>query len=154
EDNDQDGIADADDHCPNEPETEDGITDDDGCPDRIRVEGSLIVTFEPVRFRRNSDEILPESHAMLREIGGVLAANPSMEIRVEGHTDSAGDDEYNMELSQRRAESVKRFLVDAGAKRRNIEARGYGESRPIADESTAEGRRQNRRVEFHIADGR
>ncbi len=154
EDNDQDGVEDADDHCPNEPESQDGVTDDDGCPDRIKVEGSLIVTFEPVRFRTNSDEILPESHAMLREIGGVLEANPSMEIRVEGHTDSEGDDDHNMELSERRAESVKRFLVRHGANERNIEAEGHGETRPIADNETAEGRKQNRRVEFHIAGGR
>jgi outer membrane protein OmpA-like peptidoglycan-associated protein len=150
EDNDGDGILDVDDACPNEPESMDGIADDDGCPDRIRVEGSLITTFEPVQFRSESAEILRESHPMLREVASVMRANPDMDIRVEGHTDSTGDDDYNMRLSQQRAESVRRFIISQGIDGSRIEAEGHGETRPIASNDTAEGRRQNRRVEFHI----
>ena len=150
DDNDGDGILDVDDQCPNEPETFDDIADDDGCPDRLRVEGTLITTFEPVQFRTNSDEILPESHAMLREVASIMESNPDMQIRVEGHTDSQGDDDSNMQLSQRRADSVRRFIAAEGIQESRLESEGLGETRPVADNGTAEGRRKNRRVEFHI----
>jgi outer membrane protein OmpA-like peptidoglycan-associated protein len=150
EDNDSDGILDGEDQCPNEPESPDGILDEDGCPDKIRVEGTRITTFEPVHFRTDSDEILPRSHAMLREVALVMKANTSMKIRVEGHTDATGDDDHNSELSERRAASVKRFLISQGVDESRIEAEGLGETRPIADNNTPAGRSRNRRVEFHI----
>jgi large repetitive protein len=151
-DRDGDGIPDHLDRCPDEPETIDGFQDDDGCPDKVRVEGSLITTFETVQFRTGSDDILPASHGMLREVVGVLQAHPDMHIRIEGHTDSVGDEQVNLDLSQRRAESVRRFLIGEGIDGKRLEAVGHGESRPIADNATAEGRKKNRRVEFHIAD--
>lgn len=149
-DNDEDGILDADDTCPNEPETQNGISDDDGCPDFIRIEGTLITTFDAVRFATGSDEILEDSFPMLTELANVLRVNSSMRIRIEGHTDSSGDDEQNLDLSRRRAESVRRFLVDHGASEGLLSAEGYGETRPRDDNTTARGRRRNRRVEFHI----
>jgi outer membrane protein OmpA-like peptidoglycan-associated protein len=150
EDNDRDGVADIVDECPNEPETLNGLSDDDGCPDQIRIEGSQITTFHPVRFRSDSDEIMPESHDMLREVANVMKANPDMAIRVEGHTDSEGDDDYNMTLSQRRADSVMRFIAGEGIDESRLEAVGRGETRPLASNATPQGRRRNRRVEFHI----
>jgi outer membrane protein OmpA-like peptidoglycan-associated protein len=150
EDNDQDGILDDEDQCPIEPETINGLSDEDGCPDQIRIEGSQITTFEPVQFRTNSDEILEPSHEMLREVARVMEANPDMAIRVEGHTDSEGEDEYNLELSRRRAESVRQFIVDEGIDEGRIDSEGFGETRPIASNDTPQGRRKNRRVEFHI----
>ncbi len=149
-DNDQDGILDHEDHCPNEPESRDGIADEDGCPDRIRVQGELIATFEPVHFRSGSDEILERSYPMLSEVAGVLHANPHMRIRVDGHTDSEGDARDNLRLSQRRAASVRRFLIEHGASPRQVRSRGFGETRPIASNRTPRGRFRNRRVEFHI----
>lgn len=149
-DNDGDGILDHEDQCPNEPEVRDGITDGDGCPDRIRVEGTRITTFEAVHFRTGSDELLERSHPMLNEVAAVLHANPGMRIRVEGHTDSAGDDRTNMRLSRQRAQSVRRYLIEHGASARQVRARGYGETRPIASNRTPRGRFRNRRVEFHI----
>lgn len=152
-DNDADGVLDADDRCPNEPETPNGIADEDGCPDLIRVEGTRITTFETVQFQTGSDVIREESHPMLTEVAEVLRVNPSMRIRVEGHTDSAGDDQLNLELSQRRADSVRRFLVEHGASEGQVTAVGHGESRPIASNDTPAGRARNRRVEFHIVTG-
>jgi outer membrane protein OmpA-like peptidoglycan-associated protein len=73
-----------------------------------------------------------------------------MAIRVEGHTDSEGDDDYNMTLSQRRADSVRRFIAGEGIDESRLEAVGRGETRPLASNATPQGRRRNRRVEFHI----
>lgn len=150
EDNDRDGIADEDDACPLEPETRDGIADDDGCPDRIRVQGSLIKTFEAVQFKLDSAEIKPASHGMLREVAGVLKANPAMEITVAGHSDSTGAEDYNLDLSQARARSVRDFIVRQGVDDGRIDSEGYGEAQPTATNDTRRGRRLNRRVEFHI----
>jgi outer membrane protein OmpA-like peptidoglycan-associated protein len=150
DDNDGDGILDVDDGCPNAPETMNGISDDDGCPDLVRLEDTLIATFEAVHFQTNSDVILPESHAMLNEIGAILRTNPDMRIRIEGHTDDVGDDQVNLELSQRRAESVQRHLVEHGASSGQLDAVGHGETRPIEPNRTRAGRAKNRRVEFHI----
>lgn len=149
-DNDQDGILDSADSCPNAPETMNDIADEDGCPDLIRVEGTLITTFETVHFRTGSEEILEDSHPMLIEVANVLRANPGMHIRVEGHTDDAGDDQLNLELSQRRAEAVRTFLASHGASGDQVQAVGHGETRPIAPNTTRSGRARNRRVEFHI----
>jgi OOP family OmpA-OmpF porin len=150
EDNDNDGILDEDDACPSAPETPDGIADEDGCPDRIRVEGALITTFEPVQFKTDSDEILPESHPMLREVSNVMKTNPGMEIHVAGHSDSTGDAEYNRELSDRRAHSVRKFIIEQGVDDDRLDAKGYGEDQPVADNESEEGRRKNRRVEFQL----
>jgi outer membrane protein OmpA-like peptidoglycan-associated protein len=150
DDNDADGVIDVDDSCPRAPETLNGISDDDGCPDHIVLEETLITTFEPVYFKSDSEVIEERSFPMLKEIGGVLRINPGMQIRVEGHSDAQGDDEYNRKLSERRADSVRTFLLENGASRGQVEAEGVGERRPIASNETAEGRSKNRRVEFHI----
>lgn len=150
-DNDRDGRPDVDDQCPSEPESDNGIADDDGCPDLVRVEGTRITTFEPVHFRFGSDEIMPRSHAMLTEIARVMQASPGMRISVEGHTDDAGDEGVNQELSRRRAFSVRRFLVQHGVDGERLTAVGHGESRPLEPNRSGAARSRNRRVEFHIA---
>jgi outer membrane protein OmpA-like peptidoglycan-associated protein len=85
-----------------------------------------------------------------REIATELSANSALTVRVEGHTDALGSDAYNQSLSQRRAESVKKYLVDKGISSSRIEAKGLGESMPVASNDTAEGREQNRRVEIKV----
>jgi outer membrane protein OmpA-like peptidoglycan-associated protein len=81
----------------------------------------------------------------------VLKANPQIaKVRVEGHTDSVGSDETNLTLSQGRAESVMKYLTDKGVDASRLEAKGFGESKPLADNKTEEGRAKNRRVEFVI----
>ncbi len=149
-DNDGDGVDDIDDQCPTAPETANGISDEDGCPDKIRLDDTRITTFERVYFKTGSDEIDPRSHEMLDEVGAILKVNPDLEIRVEGHTDSRGNAETNMRLSQERADSVRDYLTSRGARGGQVEAKGYGQTRPIASNETEEGRAQNRRVEFHI----
>lgn len=121
-----------------------------GRPDtrhKLLEEGRFSTT--GILFDFQSAVIKPESYAVVKEIAGVLQQNSSLRIKVLGHTSSDGDDKANMELSQKRAAAVKdllvsEFSVDAG----RIETEGKGETQPIADNKTKEGKAQNRRVEF------
>ena len=157
-DNDGDKIADASDKCPNEPETYNGYQDEDGCPDtkpkkkykRIVVTEKQIILKQMVHFETGKATITPDSYPILDEVADVLIENPNIRIRVEGHTDSRGSAEYNLRLSQARADAVKQYLVSKGIDPSRIEAIGYGESRPIDTNRTASGRARNRRVEIHI----
>jgi outer membrane protein OmpA-like peptidoglycan-associated protein len=152
-DNDGDGIADIADRCPNEPEDMDGDEDTDGCPDlykNIVVENDQIKLKQKVFFATNKATIMAQSFEMLNEISDVLMKNPSWVVRVEGHTDSRGNDKYNKKLSQKRADSVRTYLIQHSVDPKAMIAIGYGEEQPIGDNSTEEGRDINRRVEFHI----
>jgi outer membrane protein OmpA-like peptidoglycan-associated protein len=155
-DNDFDGIPDTEDRCPNEPETLNGFEDEDGCPDEgglIRVTCEAIELGEAVFFETDSDVIMPQSFDMLNQVAGALAIADNIRlIRVEGHTDWRASDEYNLDLSQRRADSVRRYLMTRGVEGSRLMARGYGESMPIATNETEEGMAQNRRVELVIAE--
>jgi outer membrane protein OmpA-like peptidoglycan-associated protein len=92
---------------------------------------------------------LPGSETVLSQIAKVLQENPKLELIIEGHTDNVGGAQFNLELSRKRAEAVKRWLVDkAGISEVRLTTVGYGLSRPIADNSTEEGRAKNRRVEL------
>lgn len=102
-----------------------------------------------ILFDVNSDRIRPESTPTLEEIGEMLEENPELRIAIEGHTDNTGDEEGNQKLSERRAKSVKRFLEETyGVDEGRLEAKGFGESNPMADNGTPEGRQNNRRVEL------
>jgi outer membrane protein OmpA-like peptidoglycan-associated protein len=102
-----------------------------------------------IHFGFNSAEILPGSEVVLNQIAKVLQENPKMELIIEGHTDNVGGAKFNLELSRKRAEAVKRWLVDkAGIGEVRLTTVGYGLSRSIADNSTEEGRAKNRRVEL------
>ena len=102
-----------------------------------------------VTFAFDSDEITGASMATLDFAAESLRKCPKVRTAVEGHTDSVGNDAYNQGLSQRRAESVRDYLVNNGVSTDRLQARGFGESRPIADNSTEDGRAQNRRVELN-----
>jgi len=118
---------------------------------KLDVTAEQIVLRESVRFALASSEVLAESTALLQEVSDVLIAYPHLDqIRIEGHTDAMGDDERNLALSRARAEEVLRILVTLGVEPSRLVANGFGESRPIDDNSTPEGRARNRRVEFHI----
>jgi outer membrane protein OmpA-like peptidoglycan-associated protein len=146
-DNDQDTVPDATDECPTAP----GAPEANGCPRAVRVEGDRIVILQRIEFANNSDRLLPPSMPILEEVRAVLAANPQIaHLRIEGHTDSNGRDDRNLDLSRRRAESVVRWLTEHQIEAGRLTAEGLGETRPIADNATAAGRQQNRRVEFHI----
>ncbi|MGB5810899.1 MAG: OmpA family protein [Polyangiales bacterium] len=180
-DNDGDGILDVDDMCPDEPGPADNNgcpeadRDGDGVPDRIdncpdepgTVENQgcqnaqLVVIgdgkleiLEKVYFRTGSAKLQPRSFALLDNVAAVINAHPEYPIiRVEGHSDSTGALKFNMRLSQKRAETVVRYLVGRGkVSRDRLIAEGFGPTRPIVpDAKTREELAQNRRVEFHIA---
>jgi len=106
-------------------------------------------TTSGIYFDVNKADIKPESYGLLKEVGKVLKENASVKVRIIGHTDSDGDDNANMELSKRRAESVKAYLVkEFGIPGDNLQTEGKGETEPIDKNTTAEGKGNNRRVEF------
>ncbi|MDH5436259.1 MAG: OmpA family protein [Gammaproteobacteria bacterium] len=102
-------------------------------------------------FDVNSSEIKPDSRSQLHELKNYVDNLSDVQsIEIVGHTDSTGSDEYNQSLSQRRATAVKNYLVEQGMNTNTISTVGVGESRPIADNNTTEGRARNRRVEVHL----
>ncbi len=119
----------------------------------IQREGEMLaLTFKnDVTFDVNSATILPGLYTDLDHVAQILARYPQTIITIEGHTDSSGSDSYNMQLSERRAMSVRNYLVQRGIAASRIRVTGYGKDRPVASNSTAEGRRKNRRVEIRIA---
>ena len=87
---------------------------------------------------------------MLAKISGILLGHPGLRLQVEGHTDNIGTDEFNQQLSERRAGSVQAFLVEQGVRMESVTAQGYGKILPVASNQTAEGRQRNRRVELVV----
>lgn len=109
------------------------------------------MTLKGVLFDFNKAELRPEARPALLEAADVLKQYPDIRVEVQGHTDNVGSDEYNMELSVRRAQAVANFLIrECGIDASRLVVRGYGESRPVASNRTEEGRQQNRRVDFVI----
>jgi len=148
---DEDDIPDEQDQCPTEPESKNGFEDDDGCPDMVPEEfADLAGILEGINFDTDKDIIKRESKPILDRAVEVLQMFPSVRIEISGHTDSRGGYEHNVDLSQRRAESVKRYLVDAGIDETRIETRGAGPNEPIADNDTSDGRAKNRRIEVKM----
>ncbi|MCE9682368.1 OmpA family protein [Halomonas alkalisoli] len=107
-----------------------------------------VVLDSEVTFAFDSSEIRPAAHRELDQVANTLRENPEMRVRIEGHTDHIGSAEYNEGLSQRRADSVRDFLVSRGIAANRMTTVGYGESRPVATNETDEGRARNRRVEI------
>ncbi len=150
-DNDNDGILDGIDKCPLQPETRNGFKDDDGCPDEIPVEVKKFTgVIEGINFKSGSDQILPGSYGVLDRAVKVLADFADIRIEIQGHTDSVGKPEFNRDLSQRRAESVKQYFILRGINPGRLTAIGHGMDRPIGDNATADGRSRNRRTEFRL----
>jgi OOP family OmpA-OmpF porin len=111
-------------------------------------ESGKIIT-HGILFDSGSDKIKGESYKTLADIGGLLTENPTLRLSIEGHTDSDGADDYNMDLSKRRAESVRTYLISNFKVDGNrLEAKGWGESKPIDTNDTPEGKANNRRVEL------
>ena len=143
-DGDGDGVVDRLDRCPN---TREGAqVDVNGC--EIREE----IQLPGVNFETNSDRLLAGTTGVLDSAAATLERNPTITVEVAGHTDSDGAAEYNESLSQRRAETVRDYLISKGVAANRMTARGYGEREPIADNSTAAGKAQNRRVVLRIID--
>ena len=110
----------------------------------------ILVNFPDVTFAVNSTTVSTQMRTTLDGVAQSLVQYPNSLIDVMGHTDSTGSDEYNLDLSRRRAESVSNYLVSRGVARARVESIGYGEEFPIADNGTEAGRSQNRRVEIRI----
>jgi len=147
-DNDKDGIPDADDKCPNEP----GVPPD-GCPKKynlVVVTEKKIELKQTVFFDTNRATIKRVSFPLLDDVAQAMLDNSTIKVDVEGHTDSQGKDAFNKKLSQKRAESVRKYLIGKGVAGDRMVPKGFGEDVPIADNRTADGRAQNRRVEFVI----
>ena len=119
----------------------------------VSREGNLLaVTFKgDVTFDTNSTVVRPGLHSEINRVAGVLSQYPQTLVRVEGHTDSVGTNEYNQDLSVRRAMAVKSLLVQRGIADSRIDSVGYGETMPVATNDTEAGRQKNRRVEIKIA---
>jgi OOP family OmpA-OmpF porin len=101
-----------------------------------------------VTFETGRSVIRPESYAVLDQVAASLVANPDIRIEIAGHTDNVGADAANRRLSQTRADAVRAYLAQRGVAIERMVARGYGESLPVADNATPEGRAMNRRVEL------
>lgn len=145
-DNDLDGIPDEVDNCPSSPETFNGYQDEDGCPDEKPIEEKFVL--RGVNFESGSAALTPDSYAILDDVVRSLQAYPEVRVEIRGHTDSQGPASFNLELSQRRAESVRQYLINAGIDPSRLVSIGVGEEEPISTNATPEGRLQNRRIEF------
>jgi OOP family OmpA-OmpF porin len=127
----------------------------DGCPQKytkIVVTEKKIELKDAVYFDTRRATIKKVSFGMLDEVAQALADNPTIKVRIEGHTDSQGSDKLNLKLSQKRAESVRNYLIKKGVSAGRMVPKGFGESVPIADNRTSAGRAENRRVEFFITE--
>ena len=116
-----------------------------------KTENGLLVQMKnDILFDTNSDTVKPEGLTQLQQMGDILAKYSDDRVQIGGYTDSTGDAEYNLKLSERRALAVKTVLVSRGVQEKQIIVTGYGETKPVADNATADGRAKNRRVELHI----
>ena len=118
---------------------------------KVVVKDDQIELNEKVNFETGKATLLPASETLLDEVAQVLGDHPEIQkIRIEGHTDSEGGAALNRKLSNNRAKAVRTYLISKGIDAKRLEAKGFGEDKPIADNKTPDGREQNRRVELHI----
>ncbi|MBN1206628.1 MAG: OmpA family protein [Myxococcaceae bacterium] len=148
-DKDEDTVEDVRDNCPDEA----GPADNQGCPAEeeqlVTIETDRIAIKDTVHFDFDKATIQPRSFALLDQVARVLREHPEiLSVSIEGHTDDQGPAEYNRNLSQRRSESVREYLSRKGVAPERMEARGFGEDRPVESNRTNAGRAANRRVEF------
>ncbi len=147
-DSDGDGVSDLNDRCP----TVKGTLENKGCPEMAKEDVKKIaVIASKIFFETGSAKLKAISNAQLDGLVDILKRNDAVNMVIEGHTDNVGNDDYNMQLSQKRTESVKAYLESKGIPASRLTAIGYGETRPIGDNTKAAGRSQNRRVELKTA---
>lgn len=143
-DSDRDGVTDDRDKCPDTPP---GVAvDADGCTRRGTA------TLKGVTFEFNSATLTAGSQPVLADVAADVKRYPRLKIELQGHTDSVGADKYNLNLSEKRAQSVREYLIAQGVGEQQLTAKGYGEAEPIADNKTEEGRAQNRRVVMRVVE--
>jgi outer membrane protein OmpA-like peptidoglycan-associated protein len=150
-DTDGDSIPDKDDKCVHEPETRNGYEDTDGCPDEVPKSVTQYTgVIQGIYFDFNKDTISKNSAPTLDAAAKIFQEFPDLRVEITGHADGVGSREYNVQLSERRAEAVKRYLVSKGVAAERIETRGAGPDAPIDDNQSEAGRAKNRRIEFKI----
>jgi outer membrane protein OmpA-like peptidoglycan-associated protein len=146
-DRDRDGLADHEDRCPDQP----GVASLGGClPDAV---GKFVGVVKGIQFDSASDQLLPGSLPLLDELAALLVEFPQLHLHIDGHTDTSGDPQSNHRLSHARAAAVKAYLMRKGVAARRLEAEGWGDQRPIADNATEDGRARNRRIELTVVGG-
>ncbi|MBC6994206.1 OmpA family protein [Neolewinella lacunae] len=146
-DSDGDGLADNVDRCPTTP----GPAASGGCPAvEQKVQERLEYAARAVQFESGSATLKESSYVILSEIAGIMRQYPSYHLSINGHTDNVGSDVRNLALSQERALACRKFLIATGIEEGRISSAGFGDSRPLQSNDTAEGRRLNRRVEFSL----
>ncbi|SEK36998.1 Outer membrane protein OmpA [Stigmatella aurantiaca] len=148
-DTDQDTLPDHRDNCPTEP----GPVSNQGCPVQqqqlVEIQRDRIEIKDKVFFDSDRASILPRSNPLLDQVARIIIEHPELEkVWIEGHTDERGSLDYNRELSQKRAEAVREYLISRGVAGNRLVAKGYGREYPVASNETVEGRAANRRVEF------
>lgn len=144
-DKDTDGVSDLDDPCPDVK----GTLANKGCPEMAREDLLRItVIASKIYFETNSAKLKLISNTQLDDLAQILSRYNGVNLTIEGHTDNVGEDQYNQELSQKRTESVRDYLISKGVSASRLTAIGYGETRPIADNKTTAGKAKNRRVEL------
>jgi outer membrane protein OmpA-like peptidoglycan-associated protein len=152
-DGDGDRVPDVNDACPTQPGAPSQNPRRNGCPSLVRLELDRITIQRPVFFATGRDTILARSTAVLTALADALQAVPQIRrISIEGHTDDVGDDAANLDLSNRRANTVMQWLIDHGVDASRLEAHGFGETQPIETGTSARARAANRRVEFRVID--
>ena len=146
-DSDGDGVPDKDDLCPEKV----GTVANQGCPEVTEeVQAALNSYAKTILFDTGKSSIKAESEQVLKDIIAILEQYPNARFNIEGHTDSTGSDAINEKISKERAAAVEQYLENAGISADRLESQGYGETKPIASNRTADGRRQNRRVEINL----
>ena len=143
-DSDRDGVPDCLDKCPNTPRNT--KVDKNGCP----PVGEELLILHGIKFGFDSAKISDDSEAILEVAVTTLKKNPKMKVEIEGHTDSIGTAEYNLGLSQKRADAVQDHLISEGIGAERLQAVGKGEADPLVSNELKEGRAKNRRVEFVV----
>ena len=146
-DRDSDGIIDSEDECPDEA----GIPELNGCPKILKADVEALEQAEfGIQFEFAKTTLTTSSKEVLDGIVEILELHPHYKLLIEGHTDSKGKDSFNMKLSKDRAASVEKYIEGKGIEDERINSVGYGETKPVADNETEEGRAKNRRVELII----
>ncbi len=146
-DTDNDGLDDSQDRCP----TSSGPLSNQGCPEITQQDRAILeYAIQAVQFETGSSTLKTESYSVLNQVAGIMTRYPDYKLTISGHTDNVGEENNNQQLSERRAKSCFDYLISNGSPISKISYVGYGESQPIADNTTREGRSMNRRVEFNL----
>ena len=145
-DSDGDSVPDYLDKCPDRP----GTAGNNGCPELTEVKEVFRKAMHGIQFETGKSTIKKASYPILDQIVALMSIDTTYSLEISGHTDNVGKPENNLRLSEERASSVRKYLIQHGISEHRITSAGYGDTQPVADNKTKKGREQNRRVEFNI----